>query len=419
MEGAVQLPADKSISHRAALFSAIAEGEQHLENYSNAADPQSTLDCLRRLGVSVHQEGSSVIIGGVGKHGFKTPDEPLDCGNSGTTMRLLTGLLAGSGTPSTLIGDASLSARPMKRILEPLRMMGCKVSATDDNYAPIRVEPHEGIRGIEYPLPVASAQLKSCLLLAGLYAEEPTTILESRPTRDHTERNLCLPTHRENGTIRTESSAGYNIPSQSGVIPGDFSAAAFWMVAATLHPGSNLTLSNTGINPSRTALLTLLQSMGADIRLKNKRTSGREPVADLEIRGAMLKAVSPDPSVIPNCIDELPVLMVAMAFAEGTSVIRGAEELRFKETDRLAAMEEVLAHAGCKFRVRDDGIEIEGNPEFTPKSARYNSYDDHRIAMASAILATRSGGVSQVLHPDCVAISYPGFWTDLDRVGRS
>ena len=424
LAGEIQLPPDKSISHRAALFSAItdpAEGEQILENYSQAADPQSTLSCLRQLGVSIRTEGNNVYIRGVGKTGFRPPAEPLDCGNSGTTMRLLTGLLAASGTPATLIGDESLSARPMRRILAPLRSMGCHLTARDDQFAPIQTAPHDGIHGITYPLPVASAQLKSCLLLAGLYADEPTTILEEHPTRDHTERSLQLPTEQQDGLTRIQSSLATPVPAQSARIPGDFSAAAFWLVAASVSPQkvedpTSLILPNTGINPSRTALLNLLQDMGAIIHIQNQRLSGREPVADLHVLGGTLSAISPDPSVIPNCIDELPVLMVAMAFAHGRSVIRGAEELRHKETDRLAAMEEVLARAGCTFSMFDDGIEIHGDPNFRPCPAIYNSYGDHRIAMAAAVMALRSTGESGVQDPGCTAISYPDFWKDLRRV---
>ncbi len=434
LRGEIQLPPDKSISHRAALFSAItdpATGEQTLENYSEAADPQSTLSCLRQLGISVRTEGSTVSILGVGRNGFRAPSAPLDCGNSGTTMRLLTGLLAGSGTPSTLIGDESLSARPMRRILAPLRSMGCNLTARDDQYAPIQVGTHEGIRGITYPLPVASAQLKSCLLLAGLYADQPTTILEEHPTRDHTERSLALSSHRRDGITHIQSSSASEIPSQSSRIPGDFSAAAFWLVAASimgLHdtPGSgtpinptSLTLPGTGINPSRTALLDLLRTMGADIHMQNQHLSGQEPVADLHVRASSLIAITPDPAIIPNCIDELPILMVAMAFARGRSIIRGAEELRHKETDRLAAMEDVLDRAGCPFTSTSDGIEIQGNPNFRPRPATYNSYHDHRIAMAAAILALRSTGRSVIQHPECTAISYPNFWNDLHRVSFS
>lgn len=416
LNGTITLPPDKSISHRSALFAAISEEESTIENYSSAADPASTLHCLEQLGVKIRKDGNRVTVQGAGRHGLKTPEGPLDCGNSGTTMRLLTGILAGAGVQAELTGDTSLSGRTMKRIIEPLRAMGASVTAREDEFAPLQITPHNGIKPMRYPLPIASAQLKSSVLLAGLFGETPTEVVEQTPSRDHTERLLNLKTEPFGQGKIIRSSIADTIPPQNYTVPGDFSAAAFWMVGAAIQPGSVLTLENVGMNPSRTGILHILQQMGADIELSNERMQGSEPVADMKISSSKLKAIDLDPKLIPNCIDELPILMVAFCFASGRSSIRGAEELRHKETDRLSAMFEILTKAGADATLFDDGIEIAGDPGFRPVPAEHKSYHDHRMAMAAAILSTLAPSSSTVLDADCTSISYPGFWSDLNRV---
>lgn len=415
VKGVLTPPPDKSISHRAAMFAALADGESVITNYSAAADPQSTLQCLRQLGVQWEQAGSEVKINGVGREGFNDPVNPLDCGNSGTTMRLMSGILAGAGVSAILIGDESLSSRTMKRIIDPLTAMGCKISGRDGKFAPLQIEKNQGVKGMRYPLPIASAQLKSAVLLAGLFGEEPTEVFEKEQSRDHTERLLGLKTvPNEKGTM-IYSSREDVLPLQSYRVPGDFSAAAFWLVAGSIHDDSDLELKNVGMNPTRTAAMTILEQMGANFERSNQKTEGREPVSDIRIRPCELKGVVVDPLLIPNCIDELPILMVAMCFAEGKSVISGAEELRHKETDRLAAMAEILKKAGADIVEKPDGMEINGSRHFKPKPADYPTWHDHRMAMASAVMATRSDGLSKVNDAECTAISYPDFWDHLSE----
>lgn len=418
--GELSPPPDKSVSHRAAMFAAIADGESRIDNYSRAADPQSTLSCLRQLGVNIRVEEESegrVLIRGAGRDGLSEPSGDLDCGNSGTTMRLMAGILAGAGVRSRLTGDASLSARTMKRILDPLRQMGGLITGKDDDYAPLEIQAGSKIRGIRYPLPIASAQLKSSVLLAGLFGETPTEVIETIPSRDHTERLLSLDEEDYGNGKVIRSSIRSPIPTQNYRVPGDFSAAAFWLVAGAIHPDAEIIIKNMGLNPSRTAALQILQEMGADIEVRVNQSSGPEPMGDVTVRSSELRAVNLSPSLVPNCIDELPVLMVAMCFADGRSEITGAEELRHKETDRLRAMANVLSSAGQKFEVKQDGILIQGQgPANRPDPAEFDSEHDHRVAMAAAVLSLMTGARSSVKGAECTAISYPGFWNDLENL---
>lgn len=416
LKGNLELPPDKSISHRSALFAALSDGKSVIRNYSKAADPQSTLSCLRRLGVTIQKDGDEVTIVGAGRSRFSTPDLPLDCGNSGTTMRLLSGIVAGAGIRCSLIGDESLSSRTMKRIIEPLKKMGCNIQGRNSEYAPLQISAHQGISGIRYPLPIASAQLKSAVLLAGLFGEEPTEVVETVMSRDHTERLLDLKSESYGSGKIIRSSIHDKIPEQNYRVPGDFSAASFWLVAGSIQENSKIMLPGVGLNPSRIAALTVLDQMGAVIERTANRIEGKEPVTDLTVSSAELKAVNLDPALVPNCIDELPILMVAMCFADGTSEISGAEELRHKETDRLAAMKEILESSGANIEIKKDGMIIHGSPEFKPKAAIYNPYHDHRMAMAAAVLATKASGESEILDADCTAISYPDFWTHLHHL---
>jgi len=418
LNGTISIPPDKSISHRSVLFASLADEASTIHNYSSAADPESTVQCMRQLGVRIDKDGSDLVVHGVGRSGLKTPEDPLDCGNSGTTMRLLSGIVAGAGIEATLIGDESLSARTMKRIIDPLRSMGAVIEASDNEYAPIIIKPHNGIKPMRYPLPIASAQLKSCVLLAGLFGDSATEVVEQVPSRDHTERLLGLKSEPFGQGKIISSSRADQLPTQSYTVPGDFSAAAFWMVGAAIHNESSLKLENVGMNPSRTAALHILRQMGASVDIANERMQGREPVADMTIESSELKGIDINPALIPNCIDELPILMVALCFADGRSSITGAEELRHKETDRLSAMYDILSVAGADVELRPDGIIIQGDPDFTPKAAEFESHHDHRMAMAAAILSSRSDEPSTIRDAECTSISYPQFWTHLQRVSQ-
>lgn len=419
LSGEIVPPPDKSISHRSAMFAAISSEDSTIQNYSPAADPQSTLECLKQLGVEVQKENATIKISGVGRDGLQNPEKPLDCGNSGTTMRLLSGIVAGAGVDCTMIGDESLSVRTMKRVIDPLQKMGCKIDGRDGMYAPLKIHPHQGVKGMRFPLPIASAQLKSCVLLAGLYGEEPTEVIEDVLSRDHTERLLALDTEPYGSGKIIRSSRDHIIPPQNYSVPGDFSAASFWLVAGSIHENAEIHLKGTGVNPSRDAVYHILEQMGASFKKTNNKLEGREPVSDLYVESSELKPIQLDPALIPNCIDELPILMVAMCFAEGKSVITGAEELRHKETDRLSAMAEILTLAGANVELQKDGIIIEGKKNFKPKPAKYPTYHDHRMAMAAAVLATKGADSSTITHAECTAISYPNFWNHLQALGDS
>jgi 3-phosphoshikimate 1-carboxyvinyltransferase len=416
LQGIVNVPADKSISHRSALFAALAEGKSIIRNYSPAADPHSTLQCLKQLGVDIREDNGTVTVNGKGRYGLRTPDKPLDCGNSGTTMRLLSGIIGGANLKATLIGDESLSKRPMKRVIDPLRKMGCHIKAKDDNYAPLEFVPSENVHAISYPLPVASAQLKSCVLLSGLFGEKDTTVIETVASRNHTELLLHLPIQQLDGEIHIKSNNSISIPLQNYTIPGDFSAAAFWAVAGSIIKGSHIRIPNTGLNNTRTAAFQILKRMDGKLLVHNLHNEGYEKAGDLEIFSARLKAVNIVQDIVPNCIDEIPVLAVAMLFANGTSTIKGAKELRFKECDRLAAIADMFTKAGADFEELEDGFIIHGNPDFVPQGAIYETWKDHRIAMSAAILALKGNKKSTIRDADCTNISYPAFWADLTKL---
>lgn len=416
LTGTVSIPADKSISHRSAMLSALADGTSHIRNYPRSADPQSTLDVLRGLGVSMHRDDNDVlVIDGVGTDGLRPPSEPLNCGNSGTTMRLMSGILAGQPFGSVLTGDDSLKQRPMQRIADPIKAMGGRVNLVDD-HAPIRLRPSRGgLDAIRYRLPMASAQVKSCVLLAGLYANGRTTVVEPTPCRDHTERMLGLETHEVGGVREIYVDGGHRIEPNTWTVPGDFSGAAFFIVAATITPDSDIRIENVGLNPSRTALIDVLREMGANITIENERAEGSEPIGDLHVTTAPLTGVKVGGRQIPNLIDEIPVLAVAAACAEGRTEIRDAEELRVKETDRLHAITENLRAMGAQIDERTDGLGIDGNgPQLLGTTV--DSFDDHRIAMAMGVASCVAHGETEISDADCARVSFPGFWNELDRV---
>lgn len=371
------------------------------------------------LGAEVSQIGDVVSIEGCGRYGVRALTDELDCGNSGTAMRLLSGVLVGAGASVKLIGDPSLSARTMKRIIDPLEKMGAYILARNGVYAPLFVTREDPLKPMDYELPIASAQLKSCVLLAGLFGDEPTKVIEKTPSRDHTERLLGLKVEDVDGKRIISASLSDKIPNQSYTIPADFSAAAFWLVAGSIMPDSEIRLEGTGLNPTRTGLMTILKEMGANITIENERMEGAEPVGDIVVRSAKLRKIDIKKELIPNCIDELPVLAVAMLFAEGTSIISGAEELRHKETDRIMAIAKILDAVGANYEEMEDGLVILGNPDFKFKAGQFQSFHDHRIAMASAILSLKGKEASEIEDAEAAAVSYLTFWDDLEKLADS
>lgn len=418
LKGVLKLPSDKSISQRAAIFSLLHDGESVVGNFSAAQDPQSTLSCVQQLGARVQKAEDKLVFQGVGRKGLREPKEDLDCGNSGTAMRLLSGVLAGSGISAKLVGDPSLSRRTMTRIINPLEEMGAYILARNGQFAPLFINRVDPLKPLRFELPIPSAQLKSCILLAGLFGEEKTQVIEKLPSRDHTERLLKLHQEEKNGQKVISASLADEIPNQSYTIPGDFSAAAFWLVAGAIQEKAELKLEHVGLNPTRNALLQVLDEMGANISIENEGMEGAEPVGDILVKSSELKAIELDPKIIPNCIDELPILAVAMLFAEGTSVISGAGELRHKETDRIMAISQMLRAVGANFEEQEDGLIIHGDPEFTFKAAEFKSFHDHRIAMAAAVLSLKGKEASTIIDAECAAVSYPTFWQDLDKVKK-
>ena len=410
--GAPNLPGDKSIAHRAAILAAIGHGESVLANYPSSADPQSTLATLRQLGVEMSTEDDGIHVFGKGIEGFRKPADEIYCGNSGTTMRLLAGVLAGCPFDSVLTGDPSLSKRPMGRIADPLSEMGARISLTDGK-PPIRISGTK-LKPISYTLPVASAQVKSCILLAGLSIEDETTVIENTPSRDHTERMLGLDSVSI-GEGRAISSSSEFVPTgDTWVIPKDFSAAAFFLVAGLIVPESKLVLEGVGINPSRTGLLSVLQAMGAELTIVSERSFSGEPIADIGVESSSLHGIQVEGDLVPNLIDELPILAVAATQAEGKTVVRGAKELRYKECDRIEAIVTNLLALGADIIEYEDGFEINGP---TPlKGSPVDSFDDHRIAMSLAVAGLVAKGQTTVAGGDCASVSFPDFWDQLDRL---
>ncbi|MBM5817308.1 MAG: 3-phosphoshikimate 1-carboxyvinyltransferase [Cyanobacteria bacterium K_Offshore_surface_m2_239] len=421
LRGTVRVPGDKSISHRALLFGAIAEGETRIEGLLPAEDPLSTAACLRAMGVEVSEirAGEPVTVRGVGLDGLREPDNILDCGNSGTTMRLLLGLLAGrAGRHFVLTGDASLRRRPMRRVGGPLGDMGAAIHGRDGgNLAPLAIAG-QTLHGATIRTPVASAQVKSALLLAALTASGPTTVIEPALSRDHSERMLRafgadLEVSGAGGTTVTVT-PGASLRGQAVVVPGDISSAAFWLVAGAITPGADLTIENVGLNPSRTGILEVLHQMGAAVEVRQPREVAGEPVGDLHVSHGPLNAFSIDGDLIPRLVDEIPVLAVAACRAEGVSRIRGAEELRVKETDRLAVMARQLGAMGARLEEHADGLTIQGD---TPlQGAEVDSETDHRVAMSLAVASLVARGDTRLRDSAAAAVSYPGFWDDLARL---
>ncbi|SFS14759.1 3-phosphoshikimate 1-carboxyvinyltransferase [Dyella sp. OK004] len=407
LQGSVRVPGDKSVSHRALMFSALADGRSHIRGFLEGEDTRATAAVLQKLGVHFETPADGErVVHGVGLHGLRGTAEALDCGNAGTGMRLLSGLLAGQVFDSTLIGDASLSKRPMRRVTEPLALMGARID-TQDGLPPLHVRGGQALHGIKYTLPVASAQVKSALLLAGLYAEGETEVIEPHPTRDYTERMLAAfgwPIAFEPGRARL--SGRHTLRATDVDVPADFSSAAFFLVAGSIVPGSELRLPAVGLNPRRTGLLQALRLMGADIRIENERESGGEPVGDLIVRYAPLHGIELPEALVPDMIDEFPALFVAAAVAQGRTVVRGAAELRVKESDRIATMAAGLRAIGAAIEETPDGAIIDGG---ALAGGDVDSHGDHRIAMSFAVAGLVSQGSIRINDCDNVATSFPGF----------
>lgn len=418
LRGKITVPGDKSISHRAVMFGALAKGTTSISNFLKGADCLSTISCFEKMGIEIEQLPSEILIHGKGLHGLEAPKTVLDAGNSGTTTRLLSGILAGQAFCTTLTGDASIRKRPMTRIITPLSLMGGEIESISGNgCAPLKITGHP-LKPIHYLSPVSSAQVKSCVLLAGMYADGITKVTEPYLSRNHSElmlRSFGADVISE-GT--TASIAGNPIlEGQKVIVPGDISSAAYFIAAGLLIPGSEILIKDVGINPTRDGILKVCADMGADIQLLNKREYGKEPVADILVKHSELKATVIEGALIPTLIDELPMIAVMAAFAQGTTVIRDAQELKVKESNRLDIIVQHLSAMGADIVPTEDGMEIHGGKPL--KGAVLDSYMDHRIAMSFAVAGMAADGETEILNASCVDISYPEFYRDMATISAS
>ena len=419
LQGRIRVPGDKSISHRALMLGALASGETQIQGLLLGEDPRSTASCFRAMGAEISPLNTELVqVKGIGLGQLQEPVDILDAGNSGTTIRLMLGILASHpGRFFTVTGDSSLRSRPMSRVVKPLQQMGAQIWGRNNNsLAPLAIQG-QSLKPIHYQSPIASAQVKSCVLLAGLMTEGKTTVTEPALSRDHSERMLRafgaeLSVDPETKSVTVTGQA--QLHGQKVVVPGDISSAAFWLVAGAIVPGSNLLIENVGVNPTRTGILEALEMMGADIQLENERTVAGEPVADLRVRSSSLKACTIAGDLIPRLIDEIPILAVAAVFAQGTTIIRDAEELRVKESDRIEVMAKQLNSMGAKVTELPDGMEITGGTPLTGTDV--DSYTDHRIAMSLAIAALNSTGTTTINRAEAASISYPDFIPTLQQV---
>lgn len=416
LRGELTVPGDKSISHRAVMFGSLAQGTTRITHFLEGADCLSTISCFRKMGVDIERNASEILVHGKGLHGLSAPSEILNVGNSGTTTRLISGILAGQSFTSELNGDASIQSRPMKRIMTPLQSMGADiVSIKGNGCAPLRITG-KSLQAVHYQSPVASAQVKSCVLLAGMYADGITSVTEPVLSRNHTEIMLNylgakVTSQGTTASIEPEPM----LKAREIQVPGDISSAAYFIAAGLLTPDSQILLRNVGINPTRDGILKVCRAMGADITLLNVNEEG-EPVADLLIRSSQLHGTTVEGSIIPTLIDEIPMIAVMAAFAEGTTVIRDAAELKVKESDRIAVVTEGLRRMGADIQPTEDGMIIHGGKPL--QGAKINSYLDHRIAMSFAVAGTICDGTMDIVGGNCVNISYPEFYKDLYSLGE-
>ncbi|PYT70467.1 MAG: 3-phosphoshikimate 1-carboxyvinyltransferase [Acidobacteria bacterium] len=424
LTGAVELPGDKSISHRYAMLAALAEGTSELRNFSAAADCHSTLGCMSALGAEVKTVKDTVRVTGRGAHGLRSSWRALDAGNSGTTMRLLAGILAGQSFSTKLTGDDSLQKRPMKRVIAPLREMGADIRGREDNFAPLEIHGAE-LRGIDYQMPMASAQVKSAVLLAGLFAEGVTGVTEPAPTRDHTELALeefGASIEKSGQTIRVRGLGAGNgsgqLLAKSLDVPGDLSSAVFFLAAASLFPDSNVLIHNVGLNPTRTVILDVFAEMGAAIQMLGLKSSQGEIVGDLAVKGASLKGGVIAGERIPLVIDELPMLAALGPYTEEGIEIRDAAELRVKESDRIAALAENLRRMDAKVEERPDGLQVAGRVAGKLRGAEIDPRGDHRIAMAFAVAGLAAEGNTVIRDANCAGVSFPAFFSELNRLAE-
>jgi 3-phosphoshikimate 1-carboxyvinyltransferase len=423
LQGTIAVPGDKSITHRAIILSALAEGDSAISAYCRGEDCLNTMRAFQAMGIQIEERPDSLRVQGKGLWGLTEPRQPLDCGNSGTGIRLLAGLLAGQDFFSTLTGDESIRRRPMGRIVKPLREMGAKIAGRKGGeFAPLAITGSR-LHGIAYDSPVASAQVKSCLLLAGLYAEGTTHITEPRRSRDHTERMFRyfgIPLREDGLRLSVQGRPSVGWTAKSVTIPGDLSAAAFFIVGASLVPGSDVTVTSVGVNPTRTGALEILTEMGANIQVLNRRDEAGEPVADLRVHAASLHGIQIGAERIPQTIDEFPILCVAAVLAEGETTITGAGELRVKESDRIATMTTELRKMGASIEETKDGLIIQGLGQGLGaaktkrlRGAACTSYGDHRVAMSMAIAGLTAEGATKIQDTDCIETSFPGFESKL------
>ena len=417
LKGTLTVPGDKSISHRAVMFGSLARGTTRISHFLEGADCLSTISCFRKMGIEIDRNKDEILVHGRGLHGLTAPTEILDVGNSGTTTRLISGILAGQTFTSELDGDDSIRTRPMKRIMTPLASMGADITSRLDNGCAPLIIHGRPLHAAHYDSPVASAQVKSCVLLAGMYADGITSVTEPFLSRNHTEIMLNyfgaeITSEGTTASIRPEPV----LEGRDIQVPGDISSAAYFIAAGLLTPGSEILLKNVGINPTRAGILKVCMDMGADITLLNESTEG-EPTADLLIRTSSLKGTTIEGSIIPTLIDEIPMIAVMAAFAEGTTIIRDAQELKVKESDRIAVMVDNLRRMGADIEGTDDGMIIHGGRPL--HGAVIDSHLDHRIAMSFAVAGTICDGTVEILNGECVNISYPEFYQDLYRLGQS
>lgn len=411
--GQIKVPGDKSISHRAVMLGSLANGVTEISGFLKGADCLSTIDCFRKMGIDIDINGENVTVHGNGLRGLKKPDEMLYTGNSGTTTRLLCGILAGQNFDTSITGDASIQKRPMGRVVQPLSMMGAKI---ENEYCPLYITGTK-LHGIDYKMPVASAQVKTAIILAGLYADGETVIHEIEKSRDHTELMLSamgadLTVDNLDITVKpTNDLTAVNVD-----VPGDISSAAFFLVLGAIMPNSQITVTNVGINPTRTGIIDVLKDMGADITLENVHTSAGETVADITVRSSSLKGTTVGGDIIPRLIDELPIIAVAAVFADGQTVIKDAQELRVKETNRIRAVVDEFNKCGIDITETDDGMIINGGKSI--HGADFKTYGDHRMAMSLTVLAQLADGESTLDDSDCACVSYPTFFDDFYKLGK-
>ena len=411
--GQIKVPGDKSISHRAVMLGSLANGVTEISGFLKGADCLSTIDCFRKMGIDIDINGENVTVHGNGLRGLKKPDEMLYTGNSGTTTRLLCGILAGQNFDTSITGDASIQKRPMGRVVQPLSMMGAKI---ENEYCPLYITGTK-LHGIDYKMPVASAQVKTAIILAGLYADGETVIHEIEKSRDHTELMLSamgadLTVDNLDITVKpTNDLTAFNVD-----VPGDISSAAFFLVLGAIMPNSQITVTNVGINPTRTGIINVLKDMGADITLENVHTSAGETVADITVRSSSLKGTTVGGDIIPRLIDELPIIAVAAVFANGQTVIKDAQELKVKETNRIRAVVDEFNKCGIDITETDDGMIINGGKSI--HGADFKTYGDHRMAMSLTVLAQLADGESTLDDSDCACVSYPTFFDDFYKLGE-